>query len=832
MKNKLFYILSFTTLFCFGQHNLSISFIDLIENWEQKYQLTFSYADEEIQDIFLSNDFIDLPIEDFSELQISYEFPFSFIYISDEIIAIVPKDNFRKIKFKTLDFETNKPVSASISFTNFLYKNHDDGWFHCIVSNSLNSFKIEADSYLDYNFSIEKEKKYLKNIYLIPEQIQLDEVLVNNYLTKGIDMNRRGELVLKNNDFGVLPGQIEADVLQSIQLLPGIISAEESLSYINVRGGTHDQNLFLFDGIKKYQTAHFFGMISAFNPFMVHSTTLTKNGTSAAFGESVSSVIEIKTDEKINDTLHVQFGANLISTDVFIDAPVSEKMSFQLATRRSITDVYKSLTYRSLYNKVFQNSSVISTDFIANDTDEFSFLDTSFRLNFAPSENDFIRLSFSFSSNDFSIQQSTVEFPLSFERESSLSQDDLGVGMYYRREHSEKWNSSLQYYYSSYNLSEFNLNLNNNQSLLQKNSLEEYGVKFLSTYRFNSNWQFLVGGQINETSVTNLEEVNNPLFFRSVQEAMLSLAGFSSLTYKNLATSTFIDIGGRINHYSKFNKLYVEPRINISQGFLDNFTIQFKAEQKSQVTSQIVDLQTDFLGVESRRWVLSNNENIPVITSEQVSVGLQYKKRNFLASVDYFIKNVDGITSQSQSFLNQFQFLQTIGNYRVSGFDILLNQHFSDIDVWLNYSYADNTYRFEDFVPSQFRHNLDIRHVVSFGANYSYKDWKFSSGINWHSGVPTTPLESDLSIFGGEEVSFGNPNQQNLPNYFRWDASVNYRFSINDRINAISGVSFWNILNRENIYNRFYSIEEDGSLVEVDQMALKFTPNIMFRIIW
>ena len=31
-------------------------------------------------------------------------------------------------------------------------------------------------------------------------------------------------------------------------------------------------------------------------------------------------------------------------------------------------------------------------------------------------------------------------------------------------------------------------------------------------------------------------------------------------------------------------------------------------ENKHQTTSQIVDLQQDFLGIEKRRWTLSNNE--------------------------------------------------------------------------------------------------------------------------------------------------------------------------------------------------------------------------------
>ena len=42
-----------------------------------------------------------------------------------------------------------------------------------------------------------------------------------------------------------LPGQVEADVLQSIQFLPGVSSPNGELSQLYIRGGALDQNLIL-----------------------------------------------------------------------------------------------------------------------------------------------------------------------------------------------------------------------------------------------------------------------------------------------------------------------------------------------------------------------------------------------------------------------------------------------------------------------------------------------------------------------------------------------------------------------------------------------------------
>jgi len=78
----------------------------------------------------------------------------------------------------------------------------------------------------------------------------LPEVVISNYLTSGIVKDNTGSIIIKPNAFGILPGLIEPDVLQTIQALPGILSVDETVSNINVRAGTNDQNLLLWDAIK------------------------------------------------------------------------------------------------------------------------------------------------------------------------------------------------------------------------------------------------------------------------------------------------------------------------------------------------------------------------------------------------------------------------------------------------------------------------------------------------------------------------------------------------------------------------------------------------------
>ncbi|MBT8310711.1 MAG: TonB-dependent receptor plug domain-containing protein, partial [Flavobacteriaceae bacterium] len=150
------------------------------------------------------------------------------------------------------------------------------------------------------NIVIRKVSEVKNEVKNKPFRLQvLDEVVITNFLTKGIAKPNDGTTTINPQDFGILPGLIEPDVLQTIQALPGVQSADETVSNLNIRGGSHDENLILWDGIKMYQSGHFFGLISAFNPYLTKDVVVIKNGTSAFYGDGVSSVIDMRSKNEI-----------------------------------------------------------------------------------------------------------------------------------------------------------------------------------------------------------------------------------------------------------------------------------------------------------------------------------------------------------------------------------------------------------------------------------------------------------------------------------------------------------------------------------------------------
>ena len=103
-----------------------------------------------------------------------------------------------------------------------------------------------------------------------------------------------------------------------------------------------------------YHSGHFFGLISAFNPYLTDKVTLTKNGTSSQYNDGVSGTINIESINEISKKSFGGAGFNLLSTDAFAHIPLSNKLGFQFTGRRAITDLINTPTFEQYYKKHFK----------------------------------------------------------------------------------------------------------------------------------------------------------------------------------------------------------------------------------------------------------------------------------------------------------------------------------------------------------------------------------------------------------------------------------------------------------------------------------------------
>lgn len=703
------------------------------------------------------------------------------------------------------------------------------GYFKLDVASSSKTLNVSHLGYNPLTISVsESTLGKCENYYLIPRAEPLSEIILRNYIVKGIDKIADGSFSINFSNFGVLPGLIEADVLQTIQALPGVQSATETVSNINIRGGTNDQNLVLWDGIKMYQTGHFFGLISAFHPQMTTDAKLIKNGTNPAYSDGVSGSIFMQTDSKIANKLSANLGVNFINADLMVDIPLGEKSSLQLASRKAVDDFIDTPTFKKYFDRIEQDTEL---EQIIRSENTFDFYDASMRWLFRPTAKDFIKLSGIFLNNKLTASGTATTNNLVLSKENSLAQESMGAGLLYERNWNDSFSTSLNITGSKYTIDATNEDLTEDSSFTQENKVLETSVKLNAIYEYNSNLSFSTGYHFTETGVTNITE--RPEFQLSVKEVIREHALFSQARYTAPSKKTFINIGARYNLIDFLDepiKHRVEPRLSITHKLLNHFTIEIQGELKHQNTAQIIRGQDDFLGIERRRWIPSNNfeEDIPVLTSLQLSFGTTYSNKGWLANIEGYYKEVDDIVSLSQGFVNQFSDVLSIGSYEVYGLDVLINKRLKYLNTWLTYTYANNNYFFEGLAPQKFPNNIDIRHVLGFGSSYNIKNFEISAGINWHSGLPTTlPLEANPIV--DEAINYEVVNSSRVDDYVRIDFSANYNFKISEAINATTGVSFWNLTNNSNTISNYFR-PENNVPVKVSTQALAFTPNFVFRV--
>ncbi|MDO5969811.1 TonB-dependent receptor [Flavivirga aquimarina] len=801
----------------------------IIATLQEAYKVQFNYAEDVIEGISLKP-----PTKKLSLLEVlkylEKNTGLSFTLMNDSFILVKPREDVilcgylkDKDNLEVLPFATVQTPSSSAT-------SDENGFFKIKVKNASQLITIR---HLGYKTVTKAYSQFAmsgcSDVYLQSDFQLLSQVIISNFITSGINKIDNGSFQIDFSNLKILPGLIDHDVLQSVQAFPGIQSVNETVSNINIRGGTHDQNLILWDDIKMYQSGHFFGLISMYNPHITQKVSLRKSGSDVSYTDGVSGTIEMQTDNEVNRKFEGIIGMNLTDVNGFADIPVNESSSIQIAARKSISDFFETPTYTAFFDRISQNTEVASNSTtITNTNKTFDFYDTSFRWIYNISDKDKVRVNFINVHNQLQFNENAIINQEEESRDSKLTQNSIAGALHYNRVWSDRLKTDFEIYETDYKLRAVNANILDSQRFLQENIVSETSTKLKVNYKLNDRLQLLNGYHFVETEVTNLDDVDNPLFRFLVSEVVRTHGIFSQVGYKTLNNKTNLNLGLRYNYISKFSKSIWEPRLSFNHRFFDHFTLEILGEFKHQNASQVINFQNDFLGIEKRRWQLSNNNDIPVITSKQISMGLNYSYNGWLVGIDGFYKIVNGITTQSQGFQNQYEFVKSSGRYDVKGLDILLRKYIEKFSTWLSYSYMNNRYLFKDLETDYFSSNYDISHTATLGMTYALHNLKLSAGLNWHSGKPTTQPVFGNQIIDGQ-INYEATNASNLNDYLRLDISAIYNFKFSDKTRANLGVSVWNVLDKENEINNFYRVKDD-SVMETVQKSLGFTPNAVFRV--
>jgi len=666
---------------------------------------------------------------------------------------------------------------------------------------------------------------------------ELDEVVTERYLTTGMSKLKDGSFGIKPRKFGILPGLIEPDVLQAMQQLPGINSIDQTVSNINVRGGSHDQNLFMWNGLRLFQTGHFFGLISALSPNLAHDIRISKNGTSAFYGESVSSAVDISSRPRDIGNSTTSIASNMISADFYTRIKASKNDNIEITARRSFTDVLAFPAYNKYSKRIFQNTIVTrlnnSTDVNYKNDKEFYFYDFTTQYHKKIGKKHDVYADVIGINNKLDFTQGTITQTNVVTKASGLDQLTLGVTTLWRTKWSESHSSEAGIYGSYYNVDAQNQSIEYNQVTLQQNTILDAGLRLSDRRILTQAFTLNTGYQFNEIGIKNSDNINEPQYSRNVKKVLRTHALIGELEFSPESGRVFARMGARLNYMQPLGILYAEPRMQFNYTFADNWQLEILAEKKSQTATQVVELQGDFLGIEKRRWVLADNVDIPVQHSNQASVGVSFKNRGWLLSLDNFYKKVKGITTNGQAFQDQLELVQTTGSYTVYGTEFLVQKQFDDFYAWLSYTWNNNNYSFNGIEPKKFPSNFELAHTVNGAVIYEWNSLKIALGGKWFTGRPLTRPLINVPVYsssGIPSVAYRNPNSDNAGNFFQMDFSASYTYKLSEKTSLQFGAAVLNLFNRRNIINTYYRINSDRDGIEmVNTFALERTPNAMVK---
>ena len=606
---------------------------NIIIEIEEQHNISFNYTEDNVENLKLIP-----PKKSFSLEQkldyISKKTNLLFENIENQFINIYKKNTESKTicgyVFSNID---NRPIeNANIHLIdNIQITTNSDGYFE-FKKNTATDFSISHIGFRTKTiFILNSENKSCLKIILESEITELQEIKTNPILASGISKYSDGSFEIKPKKFGILPGLIEPDALQTMQQIPGVNSIDESVASINVRGGTHDQNLFLWNGIRMYQTGHFFGLISVFNPNLAHTISIYKNGSSAFYGESVSSVVAISSTPETVEKNIFSAGINMINADIYGKYNLSKKSYIEISARKSITDYLETPTYREYFNKVFQNTTI--TDFSKNQyinyqsDKKFSFYDATIKYAQNIGQKDQLILDLITIKDNLKVFQSATFDTATKSEKDILRQQNYGGNLCWKRD----WNlfntTKINAYISSYELLANKNSTTDSQLLIQKNSVQDAKISLENNHRINYQISFKYGYQFNEIGVANLEQVTSPNFYRKNKEVLRTQAIIWEGKYNDTISKIYLNVGTRFNYIEKFKKILVEPRLQLNYGINRNLNLEILGELKSQNSQQIIDLQKDYFGIEKRRWILSNNTTVPTQKSQQISLNLFYKNK-------------------------------------------------------------------------------------------------------------------------------------------------------------------------------------------------------------
>ena len=669
------------------------------------------------------------------------------------------------------------------------------------------------------------------DIELAERVVSLKEVVVSTQKVVNVTRVQMGVDRLNMQTIKLVPAIFgEADVLRVITTLPGVKTVGEASTGFNVRGGSADQNLILFNDMTIYNPSHFFGMFSAFNPDVVKEVELYKSSIPARFGGRLASVLDITGKEGNKKKFAGVAGIGLLTSRVNLEGPiVKDKTSFVLGGRTTYANWLLNLlpgAYKNskasfndvngiISHRIDAKNDLYFTGYVSNDR---------FNLN-------------SDTVYGYSNRNASAKWKHTFSNKlNGVFTAAYDKYKYYITSEANPVNA----YKLAFDINQLNFKSDFNYYLGKKHTVD-FGASHLR-YKLNPGEYQPAGKEslVAPETVAAEQAFESALYLadRYTVNSNLSInAGLRFSLFNNMGpqnVSIYADGQPKeegtvteVRTFSKGNaiKTYGGPeyRLSLRYAFSNSFSV--KAGYNS-LRQYIHVLSNTAAIAPTDIWKLSD-PNIKPQRGNQVSIGFykNLRSNSIETSLEVYYKKIQDYLDYKPGanlVLNQHierDVINTRG--KAYGAELLLKKTAGKLNGWFSYTYSRVLLQMDDptagavvnggrYYPANYDKPHDATLIGNFRVNHRFS---FSWNVTYSTGRPITLPTGRYYYAGSQRILYSDRNAYRIPDYFRTDVSMNIEgnHKVAQKTHNSWTIGAYNLTGRRNPYS-VYFVSENGRI--------------------
>ena len=627
-------------------------------------------------------------------------------------------------------FVTDQSNGESLPFANIALKgtplgavSNDNGYY--AINNIPAGTYTMVVTYIGYatyrdSLILQATENRRFDFSLAPKTLQAEVTIIEADRYREERLAQPSFLSLKAVTLKDLPALGEADLLRSLQLLPGIQAASDISSGLYVRGGGPDQTKILLDQIPLYNPSHAFGFFSTFNPDAIKDLSLYKSAYPAKYGGNLGAVLDVTNRDGNRNNVQATGGISVIAARTTLEGPVRNG-SWMISGRRT-------------YLEPLLNA--IRTD--TNNIPSYYFYDLNAKINQDLSPSDKLVVSGYFGRDDLNFDLDTGSFvkirwgntAVTGKWTHIFSPTLFGNFLVAGSEYVSR--TSLSFFETPFSF---------------RNSVRDLTIKGDLDYFASSNHALTMGFLGTRYDFSFQQNFNQQeTLDLKLKPYLLSFYGQDQ--WQALLTTT-VRLGLRGNRFSEQGGLDLEPRIAVSHSLSENVRMKLGGGLYHQYLQLITTegfsggdfwFPLDSTVTPGQAWQSVLGVAWSPTEQYQLSVETYLSKLNNLVVFDGN-QSEDGEASQSDDIFI------TEGSGYATGMEVFLQRRTGALTGWIGYTLGWTRRRFSELNQGRsFHPKYDRRHDVSFVAKYKTGRWTFGSNYVYGTGQAFTPASARYAL--------------------------------------------------------------------------------------